>query len=221
MTSQNPCHQSLAGTEAISRLGYDIVGFLTDWNEERLSTKFCDDIERIAKSIDRFSNSTKPRYKYPWTAAIYVYFKRLAADPGMIGCASASDWTLFPREKPYSDEFITDFSIYEKQYGFRIACESQNHEKGQNAKRIIDGFAKLLHVKSDLKVLIFESDHDDSHPETTALFEGLQSDYLNGYMHFSSHEDYLFLQWSKSKVKCYLWRPFISASLVPMKINPE
>jgi hypothetical protein len=222
MISHNPEHQSLAGTEAIRRLGYDIVGFLTDWVEERLSPEFCEDIERLAKLIDRFSDSTKPmRYKYPWTSAIYVYFKRLAADPRIIGCVSDNDWTLYPREKPYSDEFITDFSIYEKGYGFRIACESQNYEKGKNAKRIADGFAKLLHVKSDLKVLIFESDHDDSNPETTALFEGLQSDYLSGYMHFSSHEDYLFLQWSGSKVKCYLWQPFVSVSLVPMKVNPE
>jgi hypothetical protein len=218
--NEHPAHfQSLAGGEVIQRLASDIVLFLQNW---MLKTDpiLCAEIEALGEEIDRFANSkNKKRYKYKWTAAIYIYFSRLAENPEKIISSPRNKWTLYPKKKPYAGEFITDFSIYEDQYGFRITCESQSHEGQKNKARIADAFAKLLHVKSDLKVLIFESPHDEENSETKTLFDALRNDYLDGYMHFNAHEDYLLMQWSGDKVKCHLWRPLVSSDLILMNVG--
>jgi hypothetical protein len=209
--------QSLAGTDAIEKVAANILSFLKSWTDQKLSRKVSKEIDLLESTIDRFASSTtSERYKYRWTAAVYVCLKVLAKDPSKAGLASERKWTLYPTERPYAGEFITDFAIYEEKYGFRVACESQWHEGGNNVKRVSDAFAKLLHVKSDLKVLIFESDHGETNARTRALFEALRNNYLTDYMHFSGHEDYLLMQWSGAKVKCYLWRPFVTSELVPL-----
>ena len=203
--------KSLAHTdEAIKKLQRYILSFLQNWNNDPSLRK---EIKRIEVAIDRFSKSRKRKgYKYPWTAAIYACFRQLADDPQQIGHKSRHRWIIYPSERPYAGEFMTDFAIYEEGYGFRVACESQWHE-ANNTERVSDAFAKLLHVKSDLKVLIFESPHDEGCTETKLLFDSLHRNYLKDYMHFSAHEDYLLMQWHGSKARCYLWRPFNSKKL--------
>ena len=219
MNSETAAPKSLAGTEAIHRLGADLTSFLKTWIDKTLSSHLCDEIELLGKVIDRSPRSlTQSRYKYVWTAAVYKYFEGLAANPTRIGITAPHRWILYPTKQPYAGEFITDFSINEEHYGFRVACESQWHAGAQNCKKISDALAKLLHVKADLKVLIFESHHSEENIESRTLFETLQNNYFNGYMRFNSPEDFLLLQWSGDKVKGYLWQPFLNSELVSINI---
>jgi hypothetical protein len=163
---------------------------------------FADEVERVRLKIDRHPDSKSTiRYKFEWTAAIYVYFRHLAEVSSRLGWP-IGEWTVCPPEKPYKDEFLVDFAIWESGYGLRIACESQSHEGAKNENRVTSALDKLLHVKADIKLLVFEDSH-----EKGRLLDRLQDIYMTNYIRFHTHENYLFLQWDHDKVKRYSWCP--------------
>jgi hypothetical protein len=185
------------------RLAADMSSTLLGWSR-RLdqSGEFAQDVEMTRLLIDRSPESrSQNRYKYEWTAAIYVYFKHLARDPSRLGCHK-NEWSVCPPEKPYKDEFLTDYAIWEAGYGLRVACESQWHEGAKNENRVASAFDKLLHVKADIKILVFEDSH-----KSGDLLDRLQTRYMTNYLRFRTSEEYLFLQWDHENLRQYLWRP--------------
>ena len=165
---------------------------------------FVTEVEHFRRLIDRFPRATgKNRYKYQWTAAVFVYFRHLALNPTRLGFPAAT-WKMYPEEKPYKGEFLTDFAIWEEGYGLRIVCESQWYEGNNetNRARVASALDKLLHVRADIKVLVFEDSH-----ETGTLMEHLRMTRMNKYLRFSDPEYYVLMQWHGDKVRSYLWCP--------------
>lgn len=193
------------------RLAEDMCNVLISWDIDK-SDAFAQNVERTRLMIDRSPNSKSPnRYKYRLTAAIYIYFKYLSKNPSRLGCSNA-DWKIYPEEKPYKGEFLTDFAIWESGYGLRIASESQLHERKQNQTRVESALDKLLHVRADIKVLVFEDSHENG-----GLLEHLHRNFLTNYLRFEAAESYLFLQLDGEKVKPYIWCP--SEGLAPQLLS--
>jgi hypothetical protein len=194
---------SLADDPAVlRRLADDFTAFLSDWANGKSDICIAEEISSKKDEIDRHKNSTAAkRYKYDWTAAEYIYFKKLAEEPTRLGLSRRS-WRLYPEVRPYAGEFLADFSIREDSYGLRIACESQWSEGANNCGRVAYAFDKLLHIKADIKIMVFEEGH-----ETTNILNHLRNLYMNGYVEFHRRESYLLMQWQENLVRCYEWHP--------------
>jgi hypothetical protein len=100
-------------------------------------------------------------------------------------------------------EFMTDFALFDKSRGFRIACES---EWGA-LDRIDWAFDKLRSVKAEIKILIFERTHE-SGPTLPLEVHKIVTEYLAECgNHHVDHEFYLFVQISGDQAKLFLWEP--------------
>ena len=101
-------------------------------------------------------STTSGRTEY--TRAIWNYFDQLRSE-------YEPPWKLYPETEPkrgkVKGEFLIDFSLFDDHLGCRIACES---EWELDVGRIGWAFDKLMAVKADLKILVFQMKHEDGEP---------------------------------------------------------
>lgn len=151
-----------------------------------------------AASLEKLGNTLAERIVFhakmdtkfgPWTVAVYESLKEVASEQG---------WKIFPEERCYAGEYLCDFTLFDPDYGCRIACESQwNHTGGAGHVDVLGwAFDKLRGVKSDLKLFVFEGTDDE--------WLAVVAKYLDGYAQLSVGEAFLALRWNG---KCFTkWR---------------
>jgi hypothetical protein len=123
--------------------------------------------------------------------AVYDALKNYAKDKG---------WNIYPEKTCYKGEYLCDFTLFENGYGCRIACESQwLHWSGNNPTKIEWAFEKLLGVKSDIKLFIFEGAESE--------WPAICDKYLTDYAQLSVDEAFLILHWQAPHFIKSWWQP--------------
>jgi hypothetical protein len=146
-------------------------------------------------------STTSGRTEY--TRAIWNYFDQLRSK-------YEPPWKLYPETEPkrgkVKGEFLIDFSLFDERLGCRIACES---EWEVDVGRIGWAFDKLMAVKADLKILVFQMKYEDGAPRLpNRLEERLVRDALNACgHHHPGHECYLLMQFDHSESRLFFWEP--------------
>ena len=137
----------------------------------------------------------------PWTQAVFEALREFS---------EKKSWELHPSDRPYVGEYLCDFTLFEKCYGCRIACESQwNHGDSKHESDLSWAFDKLRGVKADVKLFIFEGTEDH---EKSVLGE-----YLQNYAQLSPEETFILLRWTGSTFVGSWWTPEIAgAQLSPV-----
>jgi len=135
-----------------------------------------------------------------WTRAVWQYFDSHYRE--------AHGWEMYPATKPVkgrvAGEFMTDFALFERGRGYRIACEGQ---WGANLESIDWAFDKLRSVKAEIKILLFEREHEHE-PRLPNDVDAMVREYLAECgNHHADHEFYLFLQFSGRHAKLFIWQP--------------
>jgi hypothetical protein len=131
-----------------------------------------------------------------WTVAVYDAFNGYKnARPG---------WRIYPETKAKEGEYLCDFMLFQERYGPRIACECQwQHSArwGPHSVKLAWSFDKLLGVKADIKVFVFEGE--------TQEWESIRREYLTGYALLSPDEAFLLLKFDESKRGFHAswWKP--------------
>jgi hypothetical protein len=115
-----------------------------------------------------------------WTEAVYQAFIEYK------NCRPS--WEIYPNAKAKKGEYLCDFMLFEQGYGPRIACECQwLHRWGNHYDKLQWSFDKLIGVKGDIKVFIFEE-------EESQQWEMIRQAYLAGYALLSPDEAFLILK---------------------------
>ena len=100
----------------------------------------------LAEGIPRLAADSKSNRD--WTKAVYELLKDYGSRRG---------WIIHPLDKCYAGEYLCDFTVFEKGYGCRIACESQWLTWRSNDQADLEwAFDKLRGVKGDIKIFVFE-----------------------------------------------------------------
>jgi hypothetical protein len=114
--------------------------------------------------------------------------------------AQNNGWRIYPELKPYVGEYLCDFMLFEKGHGCRIACESQwTNVRGHHLADIEWAFEKLLGVKSDIELFIFEGSEDD--------WLAVQSKYLVNYAQLTTEKVFVLLRLEHGKFSKSWWLP--------------
>jgi hypothetical protein len=157
-------------------------------------------LPELAKIYTEQHGKTKSGKK-EWTNAVWQYFEDFRKTEG---------WALWPKEAPIGGrakgEFLTDFSLFDETFGFRIACESE----WGNLQCIKWAFEKLAAVKADTKVLIFERTHTEDGKLPTKVEELLKERLASCGHHHPGHEVYLFIQFDHDNSRSFFWEPLQS-----------
>ena len=143
----------------------------------------------LSKEIPQLANES-PSYKV-WTQAVY---------DALCAISSQYGWAIHPKDRCYAGEYLCDFTLHEKGYGCRIACESQwQHWKGIHQGDLDWAFDKLRGVKSDIKLFIFEGTDDE--------WQNVIRAYLGDYDQLSTDEAYLAMRWQRDRFVNSWWIP--------------
>jgi hypothetical protein len=133
-----------------------------------------------------------------WTRAIWDSLKDLAVKHKL---------DLYPKDGPYKGEFLLDFVLWEPGYGPRVGIESQwQHWRLEPREALGWAFDKLLGVKGDLKVLVFDWDglNTDQLPREV---ENVLRERLSSYQMYSASEHYLFVWFEREQSEVFEWKP--------------
>lgn len=123
-----------------------------------------------------------------WTQAVYESLKTFASE---------QSWNIIPPERCFKDEYHCDFMLFEKDYGCRLACESQ-WQTSSNVIEIKWAFNKLRGVKSDVKLFIFEAN---------GHWEDDIREYLENYAQLDPIETFVFMRWHHKQWSLSWWKP--------------
>ena len=124
-----------------------------------------------------------------WTEAVYKAFVEYKKD----------GWKVYPETKAKKGEYLCDFMLFQDGYGPRVACESQWwHSWGEHEKKLEWSFDKLVGVKADIKVFIYEGDQEQ--------WETICKPYLADYALLSPQEAFLTMRFDKG-FHCSWWKP--------------
>jgi hypothetical protein len=126
-----------------------------------------------------------------WTEAVYGSLMTFRQERG---------WDIFPSEKCYRGEYHCDFTLFEKGYGCRLACESQWQTFRSHPDELEWAFDKLRGIKSDVKLFIFEA--SDSWKDEIRK-------YLEGYAQLDPSETFVFMRWNAAYWECFWWKPTV------------
>lgn len=127
-----------------------------------------------------------------WTEAVYKSFALYRE--------RREGWKLYPETKAKLGEFLCDFMLFEDGYGPRVACESQWwHSWGKHADKLGWAFDKLVGVKADIKVFIYEGNEQQ--------WAAVKNEYLKNYALLSTAEAFLVLHWDGHRFHCSWWQP--------------
>jgi len=165
----------------------------------------------ILSELQDSTNSGRVEY----TRAIWAYFNQLRSE-------QEPPWTLYPKTPPVrgkvKGEFLTDFSLFDERLGCRVACES---EWGR-LDSIGWGFDKLMAVKADVKILVFQMKHGSEPKLPTAVKKRLAEEALADCCHhYPGHEYYLLIQFQGSESRLFFWEPHQSGPFLPGEIEFE
>jgi len=155
--------------------------------------------DELPRLVEKEPGPDTPSGRTKWTRAVWQYFDE--------HYRNARNWDMYPKTKPMkgrvAGEFMTDFALFDGR-GYRIACESQ---WGESLESIDWAFDKLRSVKAEIKLLIFERKHE-AEPRLPEDVEKMVKGYLaESGNHHAEHEFYLFLQFSGSHAKLFIWEP--------------
>ncbi len=154
--------------------------------------------KQISEKLPRLAKSTECPYRTEyktkeWTWAVWKFWEEYRQAMTQRGPAA---WELSPSERAAKGEYLVDFMLFEKEYGARIACES---EWGMGPGGIQWDFEKLVGVKSDIKVLVHQ-----------CPFKGIEgglkaaiSDTAGA--HISRGEAFLIIGFEKDKLREVRW----------------
>jgi len=153
--------------------------------------------------------------KKEYTSAAWAYFDKLRKE-------YEPAWTLYPvRPSPgrAKGEFLTDFSLFDGRWGYRIACES---EWNMTVNSVGWAFDKLMAVKADVKILVFQAKRTADCKLPHKIEERLVKDALSACgHHHPGHECYLLIQFDGSESRLFFWEPQHSGPFSPGEIYFE
>jgi hypothetical protein len=142
----------------------------------------------LAASIPAAAKSPNPR---AWTTAVF---------DALVEFSNQRSWKLHPEERPYRGEYLTDFMLFEDDYGPRVACESQWwHIRSVHEDKLDWAFDKLRGVKADVKLFICEG-------ELSAI-NAIAKKYLSNYALISSSEAFLTMTFNHGQPAAFSWLP--------------
>ncbi len=140
----------------------------------------------------------------PWTLAVHQALKQF-------GKEQEGEWDIFPKERPCKGEYLCDFMLFEKNYGCRVACESQWDHGADLAWEIDWAFDKLRGVKSDIKLFVYEG--AEKH------FRAAVEKHLVEYAQLEPTEVFVALRWKKPSFEASWFQP-VKSGIQPVAFHP-
>ncbi len=179
------------------------------------------DVKKLAHflttNLQEQANLLSIGHKHPegrevWTKALWTTFERLRKELG-------PGWKLYPDvigqgQGRARGEYLVDFMLMDDKRGPRIACESELGD----VKAINWAFDKLRGVKSDIKVLFFESEFAEDGGMLPQI-ENFVKGYLapNGQIYEAEH--YLMLQFAHTEFRVFVWEAPARGPFAPEQIE--
>ena len=162
-----------------------MTSIATKGDVSELAKHLCDRIPKLAEQAKSTGG---------WTVAVYDAFREYKS--------ARQGWRIYPETKAKKGEYLCDFMLFEDRYGPRIACECQWwHRWGDHLDKLGWAFDKLIGVKADVKVFVFEGE--------TQEWERIRRKYLTDYALLSPDEAFLILKFEESERGFHAswWKP--------------
>jgi hypothetical protein len=135
-----------------------------------------------------------------WTSALWQILKDIARKNHL---------QLHPKDRPYKGEYLVDFVLFDGGRGPIFACESQLWFWRRDIKGHLSdidwAFDKLMGVKSNVKMLLFEYEFESDGRLPKRLSSKFEA-YLLSYERHVIGEHYLFVQVSGGDSRVFEWK---------------